>query len=162
MMRIRPAAEGDLESVREIYNDAILNTVATFDTVAKSPEDMKMWFRDHMPRYPVFVAELDGRIVGWASLSRWSDRPAYADTAEVSVYVEEGHRGKHIGHDLLDALIKAGRERNFHTLVSRIVQGSDVSIRLHAALGFASVGVLREAGRKFGRLLDVTIMQIIL
>jgi L-amino acid N-acyltransferase YncA len=162
MLRIRPATGDDMESVREIYNDAILNTVATFDTIPKSPRDQEKWFLDHMPRHPVIVAELDGRVVGWASLSRWSDRPAYADTAEVSVYVAECHRGKHIGHDLLDELIKAGNERGFHTLVSRIVQGSDASIRMHESLGFARVGVLREAGRKFGRLLDVTIMQIVL
>jgi phosphinothricin acetyltransferase len=161
MLKIRPATPGDLEPIREIYNDAIQNTVATFDTVPKSPDDQEKWFGDHAPRHPVIVAELEGRVVGWASLSRWSERPAYADTAEVSVYVAEGHRGRHIGHALLDALIKAGREAAFHTLVSRIVQGSDASIRMHEALGFAHVGVLREAGRKFGRLLDVTIMQII-
>jgi phosphinothricin acetyltransferase len=162
MLKIRPAILDDLEPIREIYNDAILNTVATFDTVVKSPEDMKRWFGDHVPRYPVLAAEQDKRAVGWASLSRWSDRPAYDGTAEVSVYVAEACWGRHVGRALMEALIKAGRERGFHTLVSRIVQGSDVSIHLHESLGFVHVGVLREAGRKFGRLLDVTIMQILL
>jgi len=161
-MNTRPATETDLEDIRGIYNDAILNTVATFDTVARSPEDMTRWFGDHVPRYPVLVAEEAGRVVGWASLSRWSDRPAYDGTAELSVYVAGPFRGRRIGLALMEALVKAGRERGFHTVVSRIVQGSDVSIRLHERLGFSHVGVLREAGRKFGRLLDVTIMQLIL
>ena len=162
MPGIRPAASGDLSAIRDIYNDAILNTVATFDTVARSPEDMIRWFGEHVPRYPVLVAEDDGRVVGWASLSRWSDRPAYDGTAEVSVYVAGPQRGRRIGSALMEALVKAGREKGFHTIVSRIVEGSDASIRLHEKLGFAHAGVLREAGRKFGRLLDVTIMQLIL
>jgi phosphinothricin acetyltransferase len=162
MLIIRPATEEDLEPVREIYNDAILNTVATFDTVPKSPEEQRRWFGEHAPRHPVIVAELDGIVVGWASLSRWSDRPAYDGTVEVSVYVDADHRGKKLGRALLEALVAAGRTGGFHNLVSRIVEGSDASIHLHERLGFAHVGVLREAGRKFGRLLDVTIMQKIL
>jgi L-amino acid N-acyltransferase YncA len=99
--------------------------------------------------------------VGWASLSRWSDRPAYDGTAEVSVYVDADHRQKKIGRALLEALVEAGQKGGFHNLVSRIVEGSDASIHLHERLGFTHVGVLREAGCKFGRLLDVTIMQIV-
>jgi len=160
-LKIRPATPDDLEPIRGIYNDAVLNTVATFDTVPKSPGEQGRWFCEHVPRYPVIVAELDGIVVGWASLSRWSDRPAYDGTAEVSVYVDAAHRGKRIGSALLEALIEAGQKKGFHNLVSRIVEGSDASIHLHERLGFGHVGVLREAGRKFGRLLDVTIMQIV-
>jgi phosphinothricin acetyltransferase len=98
-------------------------------------------------------------VVGWASLSRWSDRPAYDGTAEVSVYVDADHRGKKIGSALLEALVEAGRKGGFHNLVSRIVEGSGLSIHLHERQGFSRVGVLREAGRKFGKMLDVTIMQ---
>jgi phosphinothricin acetyltransferase len=162
MLKIRPATLDDLEPIREIYNDAVLNTVATFDTVPKSPEDQRRWFGEHAPRYPVIVAELEGIVVGWASLSRWSDRPAYDGTAEVSVYVDADHREKKIGSALLEALVEAGQKGGFHNLVSRIVEGSDVSIHLHERLGFAHVGVLREAGRKFGKMLDVTIMQKVL
>lgn len=162
MLKIRPATLEDLEPITAIYNEAILTTVATFDTVPKSLADQRKWFHDHVPRYPVLVAELDGRVVGWASLSRWSDRPAYVGTAEVSVYVGQDHQGKKIGSALLEALVEAGEKGGFHTLVSRIVQGSDVSIHLHDKLGFTHVGVLKEAGRKFGKLLDVTIMQKIL
>lgn len=162
MLNVRPASLDDLEPITAIYNEAILKTVATFDTVPKSLADQTRWFHDHVPRYPILVAELDGKVVGWASLSRWSDRPAYDGTAEVSVYVEQGHQGKKIGRDLLEALVAAGGKGGFHALVSRIVQGSDASIHLHDRLGFSHVGVMKEAGRKFGKLLDVTIMQKIL
>jgi len=162
MLKVRPASQEDLEPITAIYNEAILKTVATFDTVPRSLADQTKWFHDHAPRYPMIVAELDGKVVGWASLSRWSDRPAYDGTAEVSVYVEQDHQGKKIGSALLEALVEAGEKGGFHTLVSRIVQGSDVSIHLHDKLGFSHVGVLKEAGRKFGKRLDVTIMQKIL
>jgi L-amino acid N-acyltransferase YncA len=162
MLKVRPAALEDLEPVTAIYNEAILKTVATFDTVPRSLADQIKWFHEHVPRYPILVAELDGKVVWWASLSRWSDRPAYDGTAEVSVYVEQDHQGKKIGHALLEALVEAGGKGGFHTLVSRIVQGSDVSIHLHDRLGFSHVGVLKEAGRKFGKRLDVTIMQKLL
>ena len=156
---IRPATPEDIGPITEIYNDAILRTVATFDTVPRSLADRTGWFSEHQPRYPVLAAELDGKVVGWASLSRWSERPGYDETAEVSVYVGEDHRGKGMGRALLEALVDEGKRRGFHTLVSRIVQGSEVSIHLHEALGFTHVGVLREAGRKFGQRLDVHIMQ---
>ena len=162
MLKIRPATTDDLEPITAIYNEAILKTVATFDTVPKSLVDQRRWFQEHVPRYPIIVAELEGKVVGWASLSRWSDRPAYDETAEVSAYVDADHRGKKFGRALLEALVEAGRNGGFHTLVSRIVQGSEVSVHLHARLGFAHVGVLREAGRKFGKRLDVTIMQKVL
>jgi len=161
MPLIRPATPEDIGPITEIYNDAVRRTVATFDTVPRSLSDQANWFREHQPRYPVLAAELDGKVVGWASLSRWSERPAYDETAEVSVYVDEGHRGMGTGRALLQALIEEGKRRGFHTLVSRIVQGSGVSIHLHEALGFTHVGVLREAGQKFGRRLDVHIMQVV-
>ena len=161
-MILRPANLDDLEPIRGIYNEAILNTVATFDTVPRSLADLRSWYQQHMPRYPILVAELEGNVVGWASLSRWSDRPAYDGTAEISVYVDSGHREKKIGGALLEAIVEAGRKGGFHNLVSRIVQGSDVSVHLHDRTGFAHVGVLREAGCKFGKVLDVTIMQKIL
>ena len=161
MLTIRRAVPEDLAAITDIYNQAILNTTATFDTTIKTPEEQKAWFDKHGARYPLLVAQQDNIIVGWASMSAWSDRSAYADTAEISLYIREGHMGKGVGRKLSGAILQAGREGGLHTAIARIAEGNDISIRLAESLGFKHIGVMREAGRKFGKLLDVYLMQII-
>ena len=160
MLTTRPATEDDLRAITDIYNEAIRTTTATFDTQEKSLEEQRVWFRGHQPDHQVMVAELDeGEVVGWASLSAWSDRCAYSDTAELSFYVKEEQRGKGVGRALLTRLLQEGERAGFHTVVSRIAEGSGASVHLHQELGFSHIGVMREVGRKFGRLLDVHLMQ---
>jgi len=156
---IRPVQLADLRAITDIYNEAILTTVATFDTEPKSEAERRAWLTAHGPRHPILVAELAGAVVGWASLSQWSDRPAYADTAEISLYVREAYRGQGIGKQLIETIIAEGEKVGLHTVIARIVAGNQVSIRLHEAVGFEPIGVMREVGRKFGRLLDVYLMQ---
>jgi len=162
MLTIRPATLEDLDAITEIYNEAILKTVATFDTEPKTLEEQRIWFANHVPKYPILVAERDGIVVGWASLSMWSDRCAYSDTAEISLYVKEGYRGKGIGKRLLEAIIQEGQKAGFHTVIGRIAEGSEVSIHLCESVGFEHIGIMKEVGRKFGKLLDIHLMQKIL
>src|SRR5436190_8054769 len=97
---IRRAELADLESITAIYNEAILTTTATFDTEPKTASERLPWFQSHGERHPILVAESEGGVVGWASLSPWSERPAYDDTAETSFYVRAGRRGQGIGRAL--------------------------------------------------------------
>lgn len=83
MFTIKSADIEDLKSITNIYNEAILNTNATFDTEPKTEEEQINWLNSHSKKYPVIVGILDKKIIGWASLSKWSDRCAYADTAEI-------------------------------------------------------------------------------
>ena len=159
MLIIRQAILEDLGAITEIYNEAILKTVATFDTKPKTLEEQKIWFANHGSKYPILVAEQDGLVVGWASLSRWSDRCAYSDTAEISLYVEEEFRGKGIGRKLMEAIIREGQKAGLHTVIARIAEGTEVSIHLHESVGFEHIGIMKEVGRKFGKLLDVYLMQ---
>jgi L-amino acid N-acyltransferase len=159
MLTIRQAILPDLEAITEIYNQAILNTVATFDTETKTAEGQRGWFEQHGERHPILVAEQDGILVGWASLSAWSDRCAYSDTAEISLYIAENHRGQGIGRRLSEAIIKAGRDAGLHTLIARITEGNIASIHIAESQGFEHIGIMREVGRKSGRLLDVHLMQ---
>jgi phosphinothricin acetyltransferase len=156
---IRPALPGDLPSITEIYNEAILTTTATFDTEPKTASDQQEWFRAHTGRFAVLVAEEAGIVIGWASLSRWSDRPAYDATGETSVYVKAGFRGRGIGRLLYETLLDKAREFRFHTLIARVAGESTESLRLHERFGFTPVGTMKEVGRKFGRLLDVHMLQ---
>jgi L-amino acid N-acyltransferase YncA len=158
-LRIRPAAAPDVAAITEIYNDAVRTTTGTFDTEPRSVEDRAEWFRGHGVRQPILVAEAAGRIVGWGSVSAWSDRKAYDGTGEVSVYVEAPARGQGTGRRLLNALIDAAMDHRYHTLIARIAEGNDASLRLHAAAGFSPAGVMRGVGVKFGRRLDVHLVQ---
>jgi phosphinothricin acetyltransferase len=161
VLTIRKAILKDLPAITDIYNDAILKTTATFDNNIKTLEEQKAWFEKHGDKYPVLVAQQDNLIVGWVSLSAWSDRCAYADTAEISLYIKEEFRGKGVGRKLSEAVLIAGRKAGLHTVISRIAEGNDVSIHLGESLGFKHIGVMKEVGRKYDRLLDVYMMQLI-
>jgi phosphinothricin acetyltransferase len=162
MLTLRPAVIGDLPAITGIYNDAVLHTTATFDTEVKTADGMMAWWSRHDDKYAVWVAEENGVLTGWASLSRWSDRAAYDDTVELSVYIHPGHRGKGLGRGLMEAVLADGKKHGVHAVLSRITQDNAVSIHLHEALGFFHVGLMREVGTKFGRLLDVHMMQRLL
>ena len=161
MLTIRHATIDDLSAITDIYNEAILKTVATFDTEPKKYDEQRKWFMEHGSKNPLVVAVQDGEIVGWASLSKWSDRCAYSDAAEISLYVRENHQGTGIGRKLLESILEAGSRTGLHTVIARIAEGNEISVHLHESLGFKHVGIMKEVGTKFGRLLDVYVMQLI-
>jgi phosphinothricin acetyltransferase len=159
MIQIRKALETDVQRILEIYNEAILNTTATFDTEPKDLENRLSWFRNRDKNFPVIVAEINKEVVGFASLSKWSDKTAYDITAEISLYIHADHRSRGIGKMLIKQIVAMGQDTDLHTIIARITEGNEQSIHLHKMEGFEMVGVLKEVGRKFNRLLDVTIMQ---
>lgn len=159
---IRPACLNDIVSITEIYNEAVLNGVATFDTQEKTVDDRIVWFSNRRPIHPVLVAQLNDEVIGWASLNQWSDRSAYDGTAEVSIYIHHQFRDKGVGSILFKELIDHATTLKLHYLLSRITEGNEKSIALHLKNGFSIVGVMHEVGNKFGRYLDVTIMEKII
>jgi L-amino acid N-acyltransferase YncA len=159
MCTIQPARISDLNAITEIYNEAIRTTTATFDTEPKTEDEQRVWFDSHGPQYPILLAESNGVVVGWASLSKWSDRCAYSGTAEVSLYVKQEFRGRGFGRKLMEAIVSEGNRVGFHTVIGRIAEGNDISVHLAESFGFRHIGVMKEVGRKFGRVLDVYLMQ---
>ena len=143
----------------EIYNEAVENTTATFDTDKRSIENQMEWFKRHKHNHPIIVGEEDGIIKGWASLSPWSDRKAYDGTVELSVYIHHNHRGKGIGKKLLEIITLEGKRVNNHTILSRISAGNEISIHIHEQLGYRHIGIMKEVGMKFGNYIDVHLMQ---
>jgi phosphinothricin acetyltransferase len=160
MISIRNATQEDQKLILDIYNDAVVNTTATFDTDLRSYEKQLEWFDNHKKNHPVIVAEIDNQLVGWASLSPWSDRCAYDTTVEVSVYVHKDFRSQGIGSKLLEWITLEGKKAGNHTVLSRITQGNESSIHIHEKFGYSHVGVMKEVGFKFGKFLDVHMMQI--
>jgi len=156
---IRRAALSDAGAIAEIYNEAILTTTATFDLEPKPVEEREQWLKARSGRFPVIVGEVDRVVVGFASLSPWSDRAAYDGTAETALYVHSRHRGRGIGRRLKAEIIAEARRQAFHTLIARVTEDSAASVHLNLEAGFVIIGTMREVGRKFDRLLDVHIMQ---
>jgi len=156
---IRKAVLTDVPAITAIYNEAILTTTATFDLEPKTTASQKQWFKEHGPKNPVMVAVVDDKVIGWASLSEYSTRCAYANTAELSLYVKESFRNHGIGRKLMEDVLEEGKKAGLHTVISRIAGGNNVSIHLHRQFGFEDAGVMREVGYKFGQLLDVYTMQ---
>lgn len=156
---IRPATAADLPAVNEIYNHYVLHSTCTFQIEPDSLEDTRRCFATHDDLHPITVAELDGQVVGWASLSLYHVRCAYCRTAESSVYVREELRGRGIGTGLLNDLLQRAKRLGHHTVLALICSEHPGSIALHHKVGFEQVGQLREVGYKFGRWLDVVFMQ---
>jgi phosphinothricin acetyltransferase len=97
-------------------------------------------------------------VLGWASLSRWSEREGYARTAENSVYVHADAQGKGVGRALMLELLRSGEAQGVRLVIARINNGNEASVRFHESLGFQTIGVMARCGQKFGRVIDVRIM----
>ena len=161
-MDIRLATPDDAEPLRAIYNLEVLESTVTFDLVPRSLEDQRAWLVEHGGAHPAVVADDNGDIVGFGSLSAYRDRPAYSTTVEDSVYVRRDKQGQGIGRLVLEALVELARQHGFHAVIARIVGGHEASIALHRTCGFELVGIEREVGRKVGRWLDVVELQRLL
>jgi L-amino acid N-acyltransferase len=159
-VKYRLATRDDAEAIRSIYNREVLGSTVTFDLVPRTAEDQLAWMDEHSGAHPAVVAvdDLD-RVRGFGSLSPYRSRPAYRTTVEDSVYVDDQVRGQGVGRGLLTELVALAGAHGFHAVMARIVRGTEASIQLHQACGFDLVGVEREIGRKFGRWLDVVLMQ---
>lgn len=161
-LTIRDATPADLEAIDTIYNHYVRTSTATYQLEPDPFEARQAWFAAHAGRYPVLVALESAQVVGWASLSPFHPRAAYAGTVENSVYVRHDRHRRGIGAALLAALIERARAAGFHTIVALIDSKQTPSLALHARLGFTEAGRLTEAGRKFDRWLDVVYMQLLL
>jgi L-amino acid N-acyltransferase YncA len=159
---VRLARLDDAEAIRSIYNLEVTESTVTFDLVPRTLAAQQAWLVEHDGVHPAVVAELDGEVVGFGSLGPYRSRPAYATTVEDSVYVRRDLRGVGCGRAILGELVRLGTVHGFHAVMARIVGGHEASIGLHTGCGFALVGVEREVGRKFGRWLDVVLMQRLL
>jgi L-amino acid N-acyltransferase len=162
-MQVRAAREADLAAITAIYNEQVRCGTATFDTEPRGPEAARAWLAGHDPvRHPVLVAEEGGRVAGWASLTAWSPRGAYARTVEASVFVDGACRRRGAGRELVAALEAAARRAGHRVVLGRIEASNQASLSLFAAAGYRVVGVMHQVGEKFGRLLDVVVVELVI
>jgi L-amino acid N-acyltransferase len=158
-MELRLARATDAESMRAIYNCEVLESTVTFDLEPRTLAAQRAWIDRHRGAYPAVVALEGGIVTGFGSLSPFHDRPGYSTTVEDSVYVDRERRGRGAGRLLLEELVRLATSQGFHTVIARTTGDNRPSIALHRSCGFDLVGVEREVGRKFGRWLDVAVLQ---
>ncbi len=171
-MRTRLVEIDDAAALMAIYNPEVLETTNTFDLVARSLDEQRRWIVEHQSSHPCIVAVNDedeagdqgargDRIVGFAVISPFRSRPAYASTVENSVYVHRDARGRGVGELLMRELITTAKDSGYHALIARIVGENGGSIRLHEKVGFTLVGTEIEVGRKHNQWLDVVEYQYV-
>jgi L-amino acid N-acyltransferase YncA len=156
-MEIRAARADDAAAVADIYNAGIRERTSTFETREREPAEVAE--RISAGRFPFLVAELGGRVAGWAAMSEYSGREVYAGVAECSVYVDSDVRGRGVGTALLAALAGAAADGGFHKLTGKLFDTNEASMRLVARSGFRVVGTHLRHGRLDGEWRDVILVE---
>ena len=159
---IRNATIEDCPRISEIYNEAVRTSTASFALVEESLADREAWFAQHGPEHPVFVAEVDGEVAGWASISRYQLRGGYRFTVESSIYIASAYHRRGIGLALMERVLYIARDLGYHSIIAGITAEQNASVGLHERLGFTKVAHFREVGFKFDRWLDVVQYQLML
>ncbi|WP_065960155.1 GNAT family N-acetyltransferase [Curtobacterium sp. UCD-KPL2560] len=158
---VRDCTPADLDVVHALHVDAVLHSTAIWQDVPHPRAWFDGWLAERQgDGWPVLVAEVDGRVAGYATYSQWRPHPGYRHTVEHSVYVVEDLRGRGVASTLMAALVARARNEDRHVMVAGICSTNTGSIALHERLGFATVAVVPEVGRKFDRWLDLTLMRL--
>lgn len=162
-MLIREATEADLPCILDIYNEVIENTTAAYVYEPHTLEMRRSWFHDlKQGGWPVFVSEENGVVTGFGCIGVFRNKPGYRYTGEHTVHVHAEHRGRGIGKALLLVLIDEAKRMGLRTLVGGIDSANTVSLKLHAELGFVETARMPQVAWKFGRWLDLVLMQLML
>jgi len=162
-MQVRDARAADAEAIAAIYNDAVLNTTAIWNDVTVDAGDRAEWIAQRQGSgFPVLVATDGGDVVGYATYGSFRPHDGFRHTVEHSVYVRGDQRGSGIGGTLMAQLIERARENGVHVMVAAIESGNAGSLRLHERFGFVETGRMPEVGTKFGRWLDLVLLQLML
>jgi L-amino acid N-acyltransferase YncA len=158
-VQVRPATLADAEAIRSIYNVEVETSTVTLDLVPRSLAEQEAYLAARQGTYIVVVATEGPEVLGFGSLSPYRNRPGYNATAEDSVYVDRSHQGKGVGRAILAELVTSASAHGFHSVIARVSVGHQASRGLHESLGFAHIGTEREVGRKFGRWIDMDLLQ---
>lgn len=154
---IRQGSESDLASICEIYNHYVVASPATLETVPWSREAGEDWldqFSGHGP-HRIYVADLDGVVVGFVASSRLDEKVAYSTSVKTSAFVAPAYCGRGLGRRLYDHLFEALQEEDLHRAFAEVTLPNNAALNVHRSLGFEQTGLLKEAARKFGRYWDV-------
>ena len=156
---IRPGTHADLQAIAQIYNLGIAGRQATFETRERSAAEVADWLD---VRGPLLVAERDGAVLGFARVSEYSPREAYAGVGEYGIYLAQAARGQGVGARLLDALAEAAEAAGYHKLTAKLFTSNAASLALARRCGFRTVGTHRRHARLDGEWRDVVVVERLL
>ncbi|UUZ80411.1 N-acetyltransferase family protein [Paenibacillus sp. P26] len=159
---IRKAVKADVPLMLTIYNEVVRKSSATFDLEEQSLEQRLDWFAKFDDRHPLLVAEVNGKVAGYCGILPFRPKPAYAQTVEVSIYIDELMQGNGIGQALLQKILELAKSIGHHNIIAGIVGENNGSVRLHEKMGFTLVGTFLEVGYKFGQWHDISFYQRLL
>lgn len=163
MVIIRNATKNDMQPMLDIYNEIIKNTTAVFQYEPHTLQQRAEWFaQKQKENYPVFIAEENNIVLGFSTFGQFRNWQAYKHSVENSVYVKADCRGKGIGKLLLQPLIDAAKQMQFHTIIAGIVADNEASIALHKQFGFVEIAHFKEVGYKFDKWLDLKFLQLMI
>jgi L-amino acid N-acyltransferase YncA len=160
---LRDATPDDADAIVAIYNHFVNNTTISFEEAPVAAPDMRQRIADVMDAgLPWLVAEVDGRVAGYAYATKWRARAAYRFAVESSVYLALDSAGKGLGAALYTRLLGRLREAGAHVVIGGIALPNAASVALHEKMGYAKVAHFAEVGRKFDRWIDVGYWQLTL
>ena len=159
-LMIREATSDDAEAIRLIYNHEVENETSTMDLVSRTLETQREWIAARSGAFCAVVAvDSSGTVLGFGALSEYKDRSGYRSTVENSVYVRRDVARRGIGKQILLHLLETATVSGFHSVIARIEAQSLASRGLHSSCGFELVGIEKQVARKFGKWLDIAVMQ---
>ena len=159
-LTIREATSDDAEAIRLIYNHEVENETSTMDLVPRTLETQREWIAARSGAFCAVVAvDSSGIVLGFGALSEYKDRSGYRSTVENSVYVCRDVPRRGIGKQILLHLLETATVSGFHSVIARIEAQSLASRGLHSSCGFELVGIEKQVARKFGKWLDIAVMQ---
>ena len=162
-IKIRPYEPQDAETIVAILNYYIANSTALYDYELRTLEQQQAIFKEKLAKgFPIIVATIDDRAIGFGYYSEFRFREAYKFTVEHSLYVMPNEKGKGIGKAILQYLIDLAKKQKLHTMIAVIDYENQSSIAFHEQFGFTTVGIIKESGYKFERWLHSVIMQLML
>jgi phosphinothricin acetyltransferase len=162
-MLIRDAIEADLPAITDLYNALIPSSTVTWTETPTTLEERASWLEQQRAEdMPVLVADDDGWVAGFTAYEHFRGEgkwPGYRGTAELSIHVRESHWGRGAGRALVETLMDRAVAAGIHVLVAAIDAENEASLRFHERLGFVEVGRMPQVGQKFGRWLDLVLVQ---
>jgi L-amino acid N-acyltransferase len=159
-LAIRRALAADVPEIARIYNQAVLERIASADTELKSLDDRLAWFGQFDDGHPIWIGEEDGRVACYGGLLKYSSKDGYRFAAENTVYVARETRGRGHGRTMLEHLIAEAKRLGLRYILAKIFTHNEVSLKLHAQQGFRELGLQRRVIEMDGRWYDVTLMDL--
>lgn len=161
-INIRTATLSDCEIIASINNEYIMKGSSSMETEVKSKDYFVKLMNNFNDRELIECLELDGEVIGWGIIKRYSDRPGYSTTCETTIYLRSDKIRMGFGSKMKLSLIKKCKELGYHHLVAKIFASNTASIKYNLKLGYEVVGTQKEIGYINGNWIDVTIMQLVL